>query len=321
MKLHYLLLATVGCAMVALGCGDDSTSTADGGGDAQYTIGLSQANLAEPYRVQMNKDIEAAVAEHSDMRLIAKDASKDSNKQRSQIEEFVSQGVDLIIISPNEPDPLTEPVARAIEAGIPVIVLDRRLRGDRYTTFIGADNAKIGRAAGEWIKQQLPDGGNVVELEGMMSTIPAQDRKRGFREAIEGSNLNVVFTADMQWEQSRAKSEMESALSTQPQIDLVYAHNDPGAYGAYLAAQAAGRGDAIRFVGIDALPTEGRAYVQQGLLDASFEYPTGGAKAVEVARQLLVDGGEVPKEITLDSLYFTPENVTNGGQPVADLID
>lgn len=310
-------------AVVALGavgftgCDDNDETTALGGGngEATYTIGLSQANLAEPYRVQMNQDIEAAIAKYPNLKLIAKDAAKDSNKQRTHIEEFISQGVDLILISPNEPAPLTPPVAKAMAAGIPVIVLDRRLAGDDYTSFIGADNYTIGKAAGEWIVNELGGSGNVVELQGMMSTTPAQQRHQGFVDAIEGSGINVVFATDMRWDQSVAKSEMESALSRVQDIDLVYAHNDPGAYGAYLAAQAAGRADDIKFVGIDALQTEGRAYVQQGILDASFEYPTGGEKAVELARQILA-GESVPKEVTLESRYFTPENIDQGGEPV-----
>lgn len=299
-----------------IGCGDGADDGALAGADGQtYTIGLSQANLAEPYRVQMNKDIEEAIAQYPNLRLIKKDAQKDSLQQRAHVEEFISAGVDLILISPNEPAPLTQPVARAMEAGIPVVVIDRRLAGDNYTTFIGADNYKIGKAAGEWIVNQLNGQGRVVELQGMMSTTPAQERHRGFRDAIEGTNVNIVFAADMEWDQSRAMSEMESALSRGGKIDLVYAHNDPGAYGAHRAAKAAGRADEMMFVGIDALPTEGVAYVRQGVLDASFEYPTGGERAVEIAHQILA-GEEVPKEITLKSRYFTPENVDEGGELV-----
>ena len=314
------LLAAGLLLALSAGLGCDSKETATTGGNANgdaggktYTIGMSQANLAEPYRVQMNKDVRDAVAKHPDLKLIEKDAQKDSNKQRAQVEEFVSQGVDLIIISPNEPDPLTLPVKRAMEAGIPVIVLDRQLRGGDYTTFIGADNEQIGKAAGEWIVKTLGGKGKVVELEGMMSTDPAQKRHNGFREAIKGSDVDVVIATDMQWDQSRAKGEMESALSREGKIDLVYAHNDPGAYGAYLAAKAAGREKDMKFVGIDGLPDEGVAYVKQGILDATFQYPTGGDKAVEVALQIL-KGEDVEKEITLGSRLFTPENVNSGGE-------
>jgi ribose transport system substrate-binding protein len=108
---------------------------------------------------------------------------------------------------------------------------------------------------------------------------------------------------------------MESALARFPQIDLVYAHNDPGAHGAYLAAKAAGREKQIKFVGIDALPQEGVAYVRQGILDATFEYPTGGAEAIATALKIL-RGEPVPREITLGSRLFTRDNVAAGGQPL-----
>ena len=111
---------------------------------------------------------------------------------------------------------------------------------------------------------------------------------------------------------------MESALSVASQIDLVYAHNDPGARGAYLAAQRAGRADDILFVGIDALQGEGVAWVREGILDASFEYPTGGAVAVETALKVL-NGEQVPQEITLSSRYFTPENVDDGGAELSEI--
>lgn len=276
---------------------------------------MSQCNLNEPWRVQMNADIKAAAAKHPELKIVFKDAQNDTLRQRQHVEEFVSAGVDLLIISPKEAQPLTEPVARAMEAGIPVIVLDRRVLGDRYTCFIGADNRKIGHAAGEWIVKTLGGKGKVVELKGLMTSTPGQDRHAGFREAIQGTEIEVIFEADMKWLEPEARKEMESALARFDHIDLVYAHNDPGAHGAWLAARAAGREKEMKFVGIDALPQEGVAYVKQGILDATFQYPTGGAEAIETALKIL-RGEPVPKEITLGSRLFTRENVDQGGEPL-----
>ena len=196
-----------------------------------------------------------------------------------------------------------------------MIVLDRRLVGDKYTQFIGADNKKIGKAAGEWIKKTLGGKGNVVELKGLMTSTPAQDRHSGFLEGIAGSDIKIVFDADMQWlEPERAQRDGVRPRRF-PQIDLVYGHNDPGAHGAYLAAQAAGREKQMKFVGIDALPQEGVAYVKQGILDATFQYPTGGAEAIQNALKILA-GEKVPKEITLGSRLFTKDNVAAGGEPL-----
>lgn len=297
--------------------GADSHGQGDGNPitKAISTIGMSQCNLGEPWRVQMNDDIRRAAAVHPELKVIFKDAQNDTLKQRSHIEEFISAGVDLIIISPKEAQPLTEPVAKAMQAGIPVIVLDRRVTGDNYTCFIGADNRLIGREAGKWIVNTLGGKGNVVELKGLMTSTPGQDRHSGFREAIKDSQINIIFEADMKWLEPDARKEMESALSRFDQIDLVYAHNDPGAHGAWLAANAAGRAEKIRFVGIDALPHEGVLYVKQGILDATFQYPTGGAEAIDAALKVL-RGESVPKEITLGSRVFTKENVDNGGEPI-----
>ena len=276
---------------------------------------MSQCNLGEPWRVQMNADVKKAADAHPEIKVIFKDAQNDSLKQRSQIEEFSSAGVDLIIVSPKEAAPLTPPVAAAYEKRIPVIVLDRRVLGDKYTCFIGADNKAIGRAAGRWIVDRLGGSGKVVELKGLMTSTPGQDRHTGFREGIKGSGLEIIFEADMKWLEPEARKEMESALARFGRIDLVYAHNDPGAHGAYLAAKAAGREKKMAFVGIDALPHEGVAYVNQGILDATLEYPTGGKEAIETALKIL-NKEDVPKQITLGSRLFTKENVKSGGQPI-----
>jgi ribose transport system substrate-binding protein len=289
------------------------TQTAVGQEKKSFTIGMSQCNRGEPWRVQMDKDIELAAKNHSELRVVFKDASNDTLRQRAHVEEFVSAAVDLIIISPKEAAPLTPPVARALEAGIPVIVLDRRVLGDKYTCFIGADNKLIGREAGKWIVKKLGAKGRVVELKGLMTSTPGQDRHTGFREGIKGSELDIIFEADMKWLEPNARKEMESALARFDDIDLVYAHNDPGAHGAWLAAKAAGREKDIMFVGIDALPHEGVVYVKRGILDATFQYPTGGAEAIDVALKIL-SGEKVPKEITLGSRIFTKENVDKGGE-------
>lgn len=277
-----------------------------------WVIGMSQCNLGEPWRVQMNADIKAAADELSNLRVVFKDAQNDTQRQRAHVEEFTSADVDLLIISPKEAAPLTPPVKKAFDAGVPVIVLDRRVLGDAYTCFIGADNRLIGEAAGEWIANVLNGKGKVVELKGLMTSTPGQDRNAGFRDGIKGSKIEVIFEADMQWLEPNARKEMESALARFDHIDLVYGHNDPAAHGAYLAARAAGRHKDMKFVGIDALAHEGLAYVKQGILDACFEYPTGGALAIETAVQIL-KGESVPKEIVVPSRIFTPENIDDGG--------
>lgn len=321
-KSAQILTLTSLCLAAALinGCGKSESASSAGGPKTEttertYTIGMSQCNLGEPWRVQMNADIRKAAEQHPEIKVVYKDAQNDTLQQRAQVEEFVSAKVDLIIISPKEAQPLTEPVAHAMAAGIPVIVLDRQLIGDQYTCFIGANNKQIGKAAGEWIAKALNGKGSVVELMGLQTSTPGQDRHSGFLEGIAGTDINVIFRADMQWLEPNARKEMESALSRFDKIDLVFAHNDDGAHGAYLAAKAAGREKEMKFVGIDALPQEGVAYVKQGVLDATFQYPTGGAEAIDMALKIF-HGEKVPKEIVLGTRMFDKDNVEQGGQPL-----
>ena len=306
------------CALAAAGCASTSRARHAGTPDDPWVIGMSQCNLGEPWRVQMDADVRDAAARHANLKVIFKDAQNSSLVQRSQVEEFVNQEVDLIVISPKEAAPLTKPVAEAYRQGIPVIVLDREVQGDGFTTFIGADNVRIGREAGKWIRETLGATGTIVELKGLMTSTPGQDRNRGFLEGLEleqHPGLRIVFSGEMQWLEPNARREMESALATNARIDVVYAHNDPGAHGAWLAARAAGRDKDMKFVGIDALPHEGQQYVQQGILDATFLYPTGGEEAINVALKVL-RGEAVPKKIVLGTRLFTRKNAADGGQPI-----
>jgi len=310
---------------VLLACNSNKTKSESGSAEKKkgtpetpWVIGMSQCNLGEPWRVQMNEDLKKAGAAHANLKLIFKDAQNDSLRQRAQVEELVAQQIDVLVISPKEAAPLTQPVAEAYKKKIPVIVLDRAVQGEDYTTFIGADNVKIGREAGKWAVAALGGKGTIVELKGLMTSTPGQDRNKGFREGLElakNPDLKVVFEADMQWLEPNARKEMESALTREKKIDLVYAHNDPGAHGAYLAAKQANREKEMKFVGIDALPHEGVEYVKQGILDATFMYPTGGAEAIDTALKIL-KGETVPKKIVLGTKKFTKENVAAGGEAI-----
>ncbi|NSW57130.1 MAG: substrate-binding domain-containing protein [Armatimonadetes bacterium] len=282
-----------------------------------FTIGMSQCNRGEPWRVQMDEDIKTAAAEHPELEVLFKDAQNKTEQQQAQVREFIAQGVDLIIISPKEALPLTKPVDEAMAANIPVIVLDRKIEGDNYTCFIGGDNVLIGREAGKYMVELLGGKGKVVELQGLATSTPAGERHKGFMEGIEGSEIEIIFSADCQWLEPNAQREMNSALSRFEQIDAVYAHNDPSAHGAYQAAKQEGKGreKTIKFIGIDALPHEGVKYVEEGILAATFQYPTGGREAIEVALKILA-GEKVPKNITLGTRKFTPDNVKSGGEEI-----
>lgn len=303
-------------ALSVIGCGKQAAQK-KGTPENPWVIGMSQCNRGEPWRVQMDSDVEAAAKEHPELKVFFKDAQNKATVQQDQVREFIAQGVDLIIISPKEARPLTKPVAEAIDAGIPVIVLDRKVEGDKYTCFIGADNVKIGREAGKYLVKVLGGKGKVVELKGLMTSTPGQERHEGFMQGIKGSKIEIIFDADCHWLEPDAQKEMQSALARFPQIDAVYGHNDPSAHGAYIAAKNEGKGreKTIKFVGIDALPHEGIRYVREGILSATFQYPTGGREAIDNAIKIL-RGDEVPKNITLGTRVFTKENVDKGGEPL-----
>jgi ribose transport system substrate-binding protein len=316
-----LALGIAFCGAVA-GCRDKSSTSGPapsaGSGARGFVVGVSQCNLGEPWRVQMNADLERAASAHPNLKLVFKDAQNDSLRQRAQVEELAAMHVDLLIISPKESAPLTKPVREVFERNIPVIVLDRAVEGDAFSTFIGADNRRIGLEAGRLVQRLLGGKGNVVELEGLMTSTPGRDRHAGFREGLElekHPELKVVFEADTAWLEPNARREMESALAANKKIDLVYAHNDPGAHGAYLAAKAAGREHELKFIGIDALPQEGVRYVKEGILDATFAYPTGGTEAIALGLDLL-SGKKPPHHVTLGTRLFTKDNVDRGGEEI-----
>jgi ribose transport system substrate-binding protein len=309
------VIPLVAVIAVVAGCGTKQTAQTSSGTKAKWTIGMSQCTTREPWRVQMNADIKAAADKHPELNVIFKDADDRATTQQDQVRELVSQGVNLIIISPKEAVPLTKPVAEAYQKGIPVIVLDRKVEGDKYTTFIGADNVKIGEEAGKFMVKLLGGKGKIVELKGNMSSTPGQERHNGFMQGIKGSKIDIIFSQDCDWKQDKAQAAMNSALSRFPQIDAVYGHNDPAAYGAYNAAKLEGKGreKTIKFIGIDSLPNEGVKYVKDGILTATFQYPTGGDKAIETALDIL-NGKKAPKNITLGTRVFTKDNVNKGGQ-------
>ena len=303
-----LLTAAMGVSVLAAGTVTVSAAEKKD----KYVIGMSQCNLGEPWRVAMNDQIAMAAEKHPEFEVIFADAAQDNSKQIADIENFVQMGVDLIITSPNEATPLTNAVSAAYDAGIPVILLDRKIDGDKYTQFIGADNVDMGRIAGEYVADTLlPDGGKVCEIKGLEGTSGGIDRDNGFREGIKKNDkIEIVAVNNADWLREKAITVAEEMLQTNDEIDLFLALNDPMAEGAYIAAKNAGREGDILFVGFDGLPTPdgGIRSVMDGRLSMTQVYPTGGAEAIESAYQLLVEGKELDKTLTLTSEIATPDN-------------
>jgi ribose transport system substrate-binding protein len=278
---------------------------------AKWKIGFSQCTTLEPWRVQFNKDIEEEAKKHPEIQLIITDGLDKTEKQVADVENLIVQQVDVILISPKESAGLTGVVEKAIDAKIPVIVLDRNVDTKRITQFVGGDNKLIGRAAGEYAVKVLGGPGkaqgNVVEIWGGMGTQPAHDRHDGFHEFTD-KEPGIKYLLNNQsgdWKQDQAYNIMTTALRNSEKIDLVYGHNDPMAYGAYLAAKDAGRDKDIKFfIGIDGLPDEGVQWVDKGELSATFLYATPGAEGLRQAVKLL-NGEKIEPAITLPTRLIT----------------
>ncbi|MGF6226676.1 ribose transport system substrate-binding protein [Inquilinus ginsengisoli] len=280
---------------------------------AKWRIGFSQATTLEPWRVQFNKDIKAEAEKQPDVELLIADAEDKTEKQVADVENFIRQEVNALLISPKESAGLTGVVEKAIEAKIPVFVLDRNVDTQGYTQFIGGDNVVIGKAVGEFVVKTLGGAGkaagNVVEIWGGLGTQASHDRSDGFH-AVADKEPGLKYLLDKQsadWKQNLAYDIMSTALRNFEKIDLVYGHNDPMAYGAYLAAKDAGREKEIKFVGVDGLPNEGVVWVNKGELAATFLYPTPGAEGLRQAVKLL-KGEKVEKTIVLPTETITKEN-------------
>ncbi|MEV4597189.1 substrate-binding domain-containing protein [Amycolatopsis sp. NPDC049253] len=205
-----------------------ATQACKGPGAAKFTICMSQANLGEPYRVRMDDDIRKAAASIPQFTVNFADAAQDNSKQVEQVSTFLTQKIDLLIISPNEATPLTSVVKKAYDQGIPVLVLDRKVDGDAYTSFIGADNVDIGRQAGRYFKEHLlPQGGKIVELKGLAGSTPAKERADGFDEGIAGSGITIVGTADADWLRDKGQQQADALLKAHPDAQAIFSENDP----------------------------------------------------------------------------------------------
>jgi ribose transport system substrate-binding protein len=286
-------------------------------GSKQLFVAFSQCNNAEPYRAAQNALMTKLWAHYPDVKLVIADAGQDDNKQIAQIETFIRQKPDLLIVAPNERAPLTAVMGTAVQSGIPVICLERDILEPNYTTYISADNRDIGRMAGQFIVDYLSKKygrprGNVVQIKGLLGVEAEIARNDGAHDVFARyPDIKIVNDAVADWIQAKAKDRMTEALRANPHIDVVYAHNDPMAIGAYLAAHDLGREKEMIFVGVDGLggPNGGIKKVMDGILAATFVYPLCVDKAVEIGNRILRDQNFKPDKVyTLHSTMITSKN-------------
>ena len=262
------------------------------GGSAKkhYVIAVSQCS-EDTWREKLNEELRIAALYYNNVDLRIKSAYDDVKLQTEQINSFVDEGVDLLIVAPGQVT-ISPAIDRAYEKGIPVIIFDRRTRSDKYTAYIGADNKEIGSSMGEYLAGALPGGGRILELCGLSTSSPAIERSEGFDSVVATRpGLEIVAQAHADWTEQGAYRVMDSLLSQpHPQFDCLFAHNDRMAMGARRAAAKHGLDiNSIQFCGIDAMPQKGGGMqlVADGTLFASFIYPTRGDEVIQLAMNIL----------------------------------
>lgn len=282
------------------------------GSPRRYTIGVAQCS-EDSWRAKLNEELRTATYLYDNVDIRVVSADDNDTVQRAQIDSFIDEGVDLLIVSPNSMTSISEAVDRAYDSGIPVILLDRKTGSGKYTAFIGADNVEIGRSIGEFVATQLDGRGIVVEIQGLDGSSPAVERHRGFTDALgRYPDIHIIASPSGNWLQDSGSEAMDAVMrkDTDRQIDCVFGHNDRMAVGAYETMKGYGADvGGMLFAGVDALPGAdgGIARVHDGTLTVSCIYPTGGDKVMELAMNILEDR-PYNKENTLRAALVTRDN-------------
>ncbi|MGE9298801.1 hybrid sensor histidine kinase/response regulator transcription factor [Parabacteroides distasonis] len=269
------------------------------GKQKRHVIGLSQCMLDDAWREAMINDMRIEASNYDDVEIIIKDAQNNNETQIQQIRDLIRQKVDVLIISPYQSEPITAVAEEAYRAGIPTIITDRKVNTDRYTSFVGANNYEIGLAAGNYAAHYLPPNAIILEIWGLTQTSPAQERHKGFVDALREREDLSFRKIEGQWLVDTARMELRK-LEHPEQIDFVYAHNDMMAIAAreYFMAWDSIRGRDLRIIGVDAVAGAGLEAVEDGRINASFLYPTGGEQVIRTAMRI-IQGEPVDKFIPL----------------------
>src|SRR3954470_4473688 len=251
-------LATVATLAFAAGCGSDSgSSTAGGGGGGggapkvekkdTYKVGFAQTESNNPWRLAETKSMQDEAARLG-YQLVYTDAAGSSAKQASDVQSMIAQGVDVIFLPPREDKPLVPVVLAARDAGIPVFLIDRDVDhsmakpGEDYVTFIGSDFIEEGKRIAEWLVKNANGKSKIIELEGTVGASPANDRKKGFDDAINAAGgFTILASQSGDFARDKGRQVAETLLQAHPEADIIYAHNDEMALGAISALEAAGK--------------------------------------------------------------------------------
>ena len=279
----------------------------------EFQIGFVQAMTTDNWRKEMNRAMEVEASMHPGYKLQIKDAQNDVSIQIKQIEELISTEVDVLIVSPIQSVPITPVIEKAMNAGIPTIVIDRKIEGSNYTAYVGANNVEIGKNAANYIVSNSKPNQNLelIEITGLQTSSPAFERSQGFNEVIaHQENVDIVASIAGDWEKTSVGDNLKSILDSVGSIDYIFAHNDRMAMGAWEVARSKNLEDSIQIIGVDGLfgPSGGIQLVKEDVLAATVLYPTGGAEAIKLAVKLL-EGDQIDKNNILGTVVIDKVNV------------
>lgn len=276
-----------------------------------FIIGMSQANLYEPWRVCMNKEIQEEAKKHSEIKIIFKDADGDVQKQKKDISDLINFGADLLIVSTNDSKDLEGTVKGAYQS-VPVLMLDRSVSESDYTLYIGSDAKSIGVQVGLLVEELTGDEKcNVVEVQGVLDSSSDNEIRKGFKDSISKyKNINIDRTIVGNWQKNETQDKLEAILKDDKDINIIFAHSDYMALGAYYAKLNTNSKD-VRIIGVDGLNGSegGIELVEKGILDGTFTCKTGGKEAVEYAIKILNKEKDLPKKILFGSNKITKKTL------------
>lgn len=278
-------------------------------GKRSYLVGFAQDTLGNDWRQAQVRELEQALARYPFIRFISTDGQGRTAKQIMDIETLVAQGVDLLVTSPRDFKALSPVISDVYRRGIPVVLLTRRIASDDYSIFLGADDRQIARKAADYLAARLRGKGRILMLKGVPTATTAINRTQGFQDQIDAhSGLQIVAVKTANYQHADAIQAMEEVLAAGVQFDAIYAQSDSMATGARMVLERHGIDPAtVPIVGIDYM-TESREAIRMGKQAISFTYPTGGREGAEYIARLL-QGESVPKEVTLESIMISRDNV------------
>ena len=256
----------------------------------RFTIGFSQCTGADKWRQTMLAEMRRELSFLQNVDFLYKDADGNSQTQIRQIKELVNQHIDLLIVSPNEVQPLSGIIQEVYDAGIKVVVVDRRTDSKKYTAFVGAENFEVGQNAGRYAVSLLKGKGNVLEVTGLPDASPVIDRHNGFMDIIS-KHPGIKYQKEVygDWEVDSFNQTVEDNILAFGNIDLIFAQNDRMAFDIYNICKKLNLDKKIKIIGIDGLPLagEGLDMVEDKIIAATVLYPTGGGESILTAIKIL----------------------------------